>query len=110
ANRFARHSAHSPSTPGVPPHAHLRCNNPLCTGVKEGLAVSFLRVCTFILIASTLHTPTAPPASQFPPPSHPPSYGTSHHPPSPPHNPYSKKDAHPAPQTSAPVHAVPPHQ
>ena len=26
-SRFARHAAHSPSMPGEPPHAHLRCKN-----------------------------------------------------------------------------------
>src|SRR5215208_5476762 len=35
--RFLRHSAHTPSGPGVPPQAHLRCNKPIRTGVKVGL-------------------------------------------------------------------------
>src|SRR5207249_11904746 len=36
-NRFSRHPPHSPSTPGVPPQAHLRCRRPGEMGVNAAI-------------------------------------------------------------------------
>jgi hypothetical protein len=60
---FLRHSSHSPDGPGVPPQAHLRCNGPPRTGVKDEGSAGFGLACNLVSIFLTLHEISAQIAS-----------------------------------------------
>ena len=81
-SRFWRHARHSPSTPGVPPHADFRWSSPLgITRFAAGATgVTFVWLCNGAFIATCLHRPLAPPVRRSGPAWHRARRQTSRHP------------------------------